>query len=141
MANGFGQMPRKSIHEYLQAMNISQNMIDKHLKKEEEMDVMIEINLCQTQFKIKSFTFENEPRVLSIAIGKEIVEGSRRTLVTSERPVKVVMKSTVSGFAEYWDTKEIVSINDIKVSDDYPDILENLLKQTIKVENHEARRN
>lgn len=135
-----------SIRPCLETINLPQEMIDAHVDKKEDMDVMCHINLCDSRFKIRSFYVqdaETPPRVMNLPLDEEIVEryGGKRTLITNKSPNQVVMKismMTVSGFMEYWDTKEIVSLVDVELPKDYTDRPERLMKQNVTLKNHDS---
>ena len=130
----------------LEAINLPQEIIDAHIDKKEGMDVMCHINLTESHFKIRSFYIqdtETPPRVMNLPLGEEIVErhGGKRTLVTSKRRNQVEMKismMTVSGFIEYWDTKELVPFTSIELPQDYPDRPERVMRQNVTLKNNDS---
>lgn len=142
------RLGRPSMNGILQTMNLPQDEIEDHVKKDESMDIICHIDLTESHFKIRSFyvqDLDNQPRVEIIPIGKEIKEGSKTTLVTSNAEKnKVVMKksmSTVCGFAEYHDTKEIVDPRSVRhIPEDFTESPEYYLLQTVTVKNHESRK-
>ncbi len=139
-----------SMRGILNAMNLPQQTVESHVAKDESMDIMCHIYITDTQFKIRSFYIqsdENEARVEVMPLGKEIVEGTKKTLVKQESKSRVVMKrsmSTVCGFSEYEDSKEVVKFDDAvragHVPEEYTENPAILLQQIIKVENHEWKK-
>lgn len=137
------RLGKPSMNGILQAMDIPEETIKMHVEKDESMDIMCYFDLTDTHFKIKSFYIQdvdNEPRIEIIPLDEEPPQGSESMYVSSDNPAKVVMKrcmSTVCGFTEYVDVKEIVTLKDVEhMPQDYPDSPDYLLQQTVNVKNH-----
>jgi hypothetical protein len=137
-----------SLRGYFEAMNISKEMAESHVKKDEAMDIMCHIDLTTDVFKIRAFYIqdvENPPQILIAPLGKEQVEraGAKRTIYTSDSPSHVVMKRsmhTVTGYAEICDTKEVVYTHTIELPEGYTEQPEFMMRQTMTVENHESKK-
>lgn len=137
-----------SLREHFEAMGLSKDSIESHVKKDEAMDTICEIHLTPDRFKVRAFYIqdtESQPLAMSFPIGQEVVErsGAKRTLITSDHPTSVVMKRSVlaiTGFVEVCDTKQVISLSDAKLPESYTERPEYMMKQTMTVENHKSQK-
>jgi hypothetical protein len=146
---------KPSLQPYFSHAHMNKHLATDDIAEKEatEKDVICHINISTTHYKIRSFylqdtcTSTNSYNVMSVPLGEEIIEqfGSKRTLVISHRLDCVQMKSsmmTMTGYIEYSETKELVSLDDEKkagrLPQDYEEIPERLLRQTVVIKNHES---
>jgi len=119
-----------SLRGYLEAMAISEEIIQIHEKKENEKDVTFDITLNETEYTIKNFYWQDfgvpnaNVKILRIKLGEEQVESingarsvtkqTRRTLAESNDLKHVcVIRSmvTTNGIANITDVKTLVERN------------------------------